>query len=225
MKTVRRLLVAALIVSAVAMPLLALARHRDPGDGRDTRGPLDVRRIRMSGTERPRYQVITYPRWSAGRIFDRGYGLVYFDTFGDGRFDYYALIRSNGYGLKGLLFRDFRKEKDVRVAKLRVWRPNQRSFVVRVPLRKMKISENRTFYSWYVQTLLIGNRCRRVCFDRVPDDGRVTELVPGYTPPPPVTPIPPPSLPPTPITTPSPSPSPSPTATATAPPTATPSTP
>ena len=36
-------------------------------------------------------------------------------------------------------------------------------------------------YRWEVQTLFVGNRCRRTCFDFVPDQGSVRERNPFAT--------------------------------------------
>lgn len=46
----------------------------------------------------------------------------------------------------------------------------------------MRIGERRLVYNWYVQTMFTGERCRRVCFDLVPDQGVVAEPLPVVTP-------------------------------------------
>jgi hypothetical protein len=197
--SVRRLLwpSAGLLLAALALaPLLAWANHQPADDGNDTLGVLDVRRVDVKGTRsKPKWHVATFPRWDARSIWDKGYALVYFDAFGDDHFDHYALVRSNGFGLEGTLWRDRKRKDDVRAGKLHVARSNGRSFTVRVPLRRLDIPRNRLVYRWYVQTILVNGRCPRSCLDRAPDDGAVTEPVPE--PPPPSTiPPPTPSIPP-----------------------------
>ena len=93
---------AAGVALAVALPLLASARHLDVQDPNDTRGLLDVRRVQVVGTDRPRFTVLTFGRWTTADIYDRGFLLVYLDTFGDERFDYYALLRSVGGSMKAV---------------------------------------------------------------------------------------------------------------------------
>ncbi len=116
-------------------------------------------------------------------MWDEGYGLVYFDTFGTKRFDYYALVRSDGYHLEATLWRDRKRKRDVRVSKLHVARADRRSFTVTVPLRKMKIPRSRRSYRWYVETIAVDDgACPRSCLDRAPNRGAVAEPVPGGTP-------------------------------------------
>ncbi len=171
----RSRLIAAALALAVAVPVLASARHLSVRDPNDTRGPLDVRRVEVVGLNRPRFQVFTFRRWTTGDIYDRGFVLVYFDTFGGERFDYYALVRSVGDEMKGTLFRDRARKSDVRVSWLRTFRTTKDSVSVRVPLRKMRFGRTRVHFVWSVQTLMSSGRCRRVCFDRVPDRGGILE--------------------------------------------------
>jgi hypothetical protein len=191
---------AALLACVVAVPLLAWANHEPARDGNDTRGPLDVRRADVKGTRsKPKWRVATFGRWTARSIWDKAYGLVHVDALGDEHFDHYALVRSNGFGLEATLWRDRRRRKDVRVGKLHVARADKRSFTVRLPLRRLDMPDARVFYRWYVQTIAVTRSCPRSCFDRAPDAGAVTEVVPGPDPTssgpptpsiPPITPIP-----------------------------------
>lgn len=192
------------VVAALAVvPLLAWANHQDATDGNDTRGPLDVRTVQVKGTRsKPKWRVTTYGRWGPRSIWDKGYGLVYFDSFGDEHFDHYALVRSNGFALEATLWRDRKRRDDVRVGKLHVARTDKRSFTVRVPLRRLDIPQARLVYRWYAQTIVVTRDCPRTCFDRAPNDGAVTEPVPE--PAPPISPPPTPSIRPV---TPSPTPS------------------
>jgi hypothetical protein len=204
---VRRLgrigLAVTLLAGLAALPLLARANHQPADDGNDTRGPLDVRTVQVKGTRaKPKWRVTTFGRWGPETIWDKGYGLVRLDAFGDEHYDHYALVRSNGFALQASLWRDRRRKDDVRVVKLHVARTNKRSFTVRVPLRRLNIPDARLFYRWYVQTIVVTSACPRSCFDRAPDDGAVTELIPTGTEPPP-SPLPTPTLTVTPPASPS----------------------
>lgn len=175
-------LLAAAIGAAVALPLLAVAGHVDVRDANDTRGLLDVRRIDVRGTERPTWNVITFSDWSVAQMFDAGYFLVRLDTVGDARYDYYALVRSDGSGMRGTLVRDRKSKPDYNVASLEAWHPTRSSIKVRVPLRKMRIGDGRLTYGWRVQTLFSSDRCPRVCIDDIPSDSAIREPIPGRSP-------------------------------------------
>lgn len=162
-----------------AIPFVASADHANLTDPNDTKGPFDVRRVKVAGTRRPRYDVVTFPRWKVARVWDRSYGIVYFDTFGGAAPDYYVMVRSDGYRMRAQLYRDRTRKKDKILSGVKAWRPSKRSFAVRVPLRRMSLPEQRLVYHWWVLTLHTGTGCRRVCFDRAPDSGRVTEPAPG----------------------------------------------
>ncbi len=167
--------VAGTVVAALVIPLFASARHLDVRDPNDTRGLLDVRRVRVIGEERPRFTVLTFRRWTTADIYDRGFVLVYLDTFGNERFDYYALLRSVGGAMQGTLFRDRSRKRDLRVATLNIFRMSKDGVSVRIPLRSMRFGTTRLHYVWSVQTLMSNGRCRRVCFDRAPDSGGILE--------------------------------------------------
>lgn len=174
-----RIALALCLVGAAALPFVASADHVGLRDPNDARGPFDVRRIEVGGGRKPRYDVMTFPRWTVARVWDRSYGLVYFDTFGGEAPDYYVMVRSDGYRMRGRLYRDKARKADRPLAFVKAWRPNGRSFAVRVPLRKMKFPEQRLVYHWWVLTLHTGKSCKSVCFDRAPDTGAVTEPAPG----------------------------------------------
>ena len=167
------------VCAAAAIPFVASAEHSDVTDPNDTKGPFDVRRVKVAGTRRPRYDVVTFPRWTVGRVWDRSYGLVYFDTLGGAASDYYVMVRSDGYRMRARLYRDKARKKDRPLAFVKAWRPGKRSFAVRVPLRKMNLPDQRLVYHWWVLTLHTGPACKKVCFDRAPNSGRVTEPAPG----------------------------------------------
>jgi hypothetical protein len=170
--------VVAIVIASVLVPVLVWAHHVDPRDPNDTRGPLDVRRIDVVRRRTPRFEVITWRGWTARQIWDHGFGLVRLDTFGSSRFDYYALVRSTGTRLRGDLFRDRARRPDRRLFTLRTSKASRRKFRVRIPLRRLRMPRSRAVYRWEVQTLFVGSRCRRTCFDFVPNQGSVRERNP-----------------------------------------------
>ena len=185
------------VVAAVTAGVLAFgaaANHLSPDDPNDTRGPLDVQKVEMDGTDFPRWRVVTFGGWTAAEMFDAGYITIVLDTFGSSRVDYYVLVGSNGRQLYGHLWRDRTNKRDFKVGTIDLWRTDRSEVSVRIPLGKMKIGEQRPFYRWRVETIFTGERCRRVCFDFVPDEGRIVEPLP-IAPSPTVTPTPPPPTP------------------------------
>jgi hypothetical protein len=177
-----RLLACVAITVCAFAPLLAKAEHFDVVDPADTKGPLDVVRVEVEGIDTLDFTVVAEGSWDAQGIHDKGYILVYFDTFRSERFDYYALVRSTGRRLVGRLWRDRVRKPDLGVASLRVTRSSDDGMTVSVPVALMKSDVTRLHYSWYVQTLMTSHRCPRVCFDFAPDEGAVLEPRPGVTP-------------------------------------------
>ena len=188
---VKRFLLVALVASIV-LPLVASAHHADVRDRNDTDGRFDIRLVKLNGKHPRTWRIQTWQVWSATRAWDAGFMLVYVDTFGTDRPDYYALVRSYGRGMVAHLYRDHERKRDRRISQTRVTRPNRKAVKVAIPFGQLRRRSSRIF-RWYAQTLWTGSTCRRVCFDRAPDRGDVTE--PGATTP---------SVPPTPIPTPSP---------------------
>ena len=176
------LAISALIAALSLVPWLAQASHHDPTDARDTKGLLDVKRVLAEGRERPRWETRTYARWTVQRIWDRGFVFVYLDTFGDQRFDYYALIRGDVDHMTASLWRDRRERRDLEIGFLDAWRKDKRGVVVRIPLAKMNFPEKRLTYRWRVQTIYTGDSCKRGCFDFVPNSGAIEEPIPGREP-------------------------------------------
>jgi hypothetical protein len=173
--------VVAIVIVSLLVPVLVWAHHFDPRDPNDTRGPLDVKRVDVFRRRTPRFEIITWRGWTAMRIWDHGFGLVRLDTFGTSRFDYYALVRSTGNRLRGDLFKDRARRPDRRLFALRTSKASRRSFRVRIPLQRLRMPRSRAVYRWEVQTLFVGTRCRRTCFDFVPDQGSVRERNPFAT--------------------------------------------
>lgn len=179
---------AAMILAACLVPFFASAAHVRVRDPNDSEGPLDVRTVVVGkDLKRPRWTVRTWDRWSAKRIFDRGYLLVFFDTFGGRRYDYYTLARSDGYRMRASLWRDRKDKPDRLLVGLQEGRADRRSLAVRVPLGRMRFGSARVEYYWYALTLITNRDCRRVCFDRAPNNDPVAEPVPGATPTPTLT--------------------------------------
>ena len=202
-------LVAVVCIGALALPLLATAQHAVVEDGNDTRGTLDVRRVKLDFTSRPRWTIGTWGPWTVGQVWDRGYFLVHLDTFGSPRMDYYAFIRSDGYAMRGSLVRDRESRPDYTVSSVKASKGSRSTLRVRFPLSKMRIGRQRLSYRWNVQTILSGSRCATSCFDFAPDRGAVEEPIPGRVSPTPtptitVTPTPTVTITPTPAPTDSP---------------------
>lgn len=177
MKAKLGLILVIVLVGASFFTMFASATHQNHTDGNDTKGKLDVRKVKTFGKlKEPGWRILTFGRLKPGKLRDRGFFLVNLDTFGDERFDYYALISSNGSKFQGELWRDPPQKRDRRVANLRVWRKSGDSVSVRIPLKHMNTGgPARLTYRWYVKTLFTGNVCKRVCFDRVPNSRSIDE--------------------------------------------------
>ena len=176
MRPARRLLLVLVPAMALVLQVFAFASHEPARDKRDVRGALDIRGAHVSEDRKPQWTTFTYEKWRARKVFDRGYVVIQFDTVGDPHFDYFALIRSDGYRLHGTLNRDYKKRDDEHVVGLAVWRPGRGSVKVKIPLGRMRRSSDR-FYRWKVRSLWTGPHCKAVCIDKVPDEGAVVEPV------------------------------------------------
>lgn len=187
------------VAAAGTFGFAAFANHLPVADTNDTSGPLDVRTVEVFGSKQPRWKVITWPRWTTAGLFDAGYAMVFIDTIGTERADYYILVGSAGTHLYADIFRDRQGKKDYKVFSVsRIGRADKKSFYVRIPLSKLKVGARRVVFRWRVQTLFTGDRCRRVCFDLAPDEGMVSEPLPFATPSPTPTPTPTPTATPSP---------------------------
>ena len=183
--------------AALLFPLLAAARHVAVVDANDTRGLLDIRRVSIVSTSPAKWKITTYGGWNAVEIWDRGFSFVFVDTFGKPRADYYVIVKSDGYGLKGALYRDMARGKDRRIRSVRVRHPNGKVVNIVIPFSKLRRRDSGVF-RWYAQTMLSGERCPQFCFDRAPNDGSISEpgrpdVVPTPTPTVTITPSPTPS--------------------------------
>jgi hypothetical protein len=152
-------------------------------DQNDTRGLLDVRRVWFEPEAGPaRWTIVTFSPWTAELTRDRGFAFVYLDTMGNERFDFYALILSNGRRLSGSLWRDPKRGPDVRLAGVDVRRDSDINVVVRIPLGLVDVGEFRTVYRWTVVTTFTGRVCRATCTDRVPDEDAFEQPIGTPTP-------------------------------------------
>jgi len=171
----------ALVVGvALLVPLFAFARHADVTDGNDTKGPLDIKRSELVQVSPAKWNVKTWVGWKAAEVWDRGFVVVYIDTFGSSRVDYYALVRSNGSKMVGALYRDRANKKDFKVRSVRAGHPQRRLVRVVVPLGQLRRRDSKVF-RWYTLTMFSGERCKRFCFDRAPNEGAVIEPGPAPT--------------------------------------------
>jgi len=177
MKARVALVLAILVTAASLSTMFAKANHQDTKDRNDVKGMLDIRRVETFGrNKKPGWKIITFSNMTAKQLRDTGFFMVYLDTFGDDRFDYYALVGSKGSKMQGMLWRDPANKRDRRVGYLSVWRPNGGSVSLYVPLGKMNTGgPKRIDYRWFVKTLFTGDNCRRVCIDRAPNNGALTE--------------------------------------------------
>ena len=199
------LTVAGVTAAALAGGASTRAQVEDPND---TKGMLDIRRVWFEPEAGPpRWTIVTFSPWTEELTRDRGYVFVYLDTMGDQRFDFYALILSNGRRLSGSLWRDPKRGRDLRISGLIVTRDSDLNVAVRIPLGLVDIGAFRTMYRWTVVTTFTGRVCRATCVDRVPDEGAFEQPIGS----------------PTPTTTPTTTPTVTPTVTPTATPTVSPS--
>jgi uncharacterized repeat protein (TIGR01451 family) len=141
-----------------------------PSDGDDTGGPLDVRAVHLSRSSRPEWRVLTFSRWRVRRVWDEGYVMVLLDTRSGPGFDYYAVVRSTGGRLEGLLFRS-RSGADTLERSVEVWRESRRDVFVGVPLSAVSVASGRAYVRWRAATMYTDTGCARVCLDRVPRSG------------------------------------------------------
>lgn len=180
MRWLIRVGIVALALTSI-VPLIAGARHASVADPNDSRGVLDIRLAEVAGGSPTRWKVTSWSKWKVEPLWDRGFTLVYVDTFGTTRADYYALVGSNGRKLQAGLYRDPSRRRDRRIRDLRARHPSQKVVNVAIPLQRLRRRDSGV-YRWYVLTLLSGDNCRRVCFDRAPDTGAVLEPGPQPTP-------------------------------------------
>ena len=146
------------------------ARVDDPND---TRGPLDMRRVWFEDPvdAPPSWTIVTYGEWHPGTLHDKGFVLVYLDTTGTDRAEYYVLIRSVRHGLMGSLWRHPMRGDDFKLLPIDVTRASTASLTLEIPVGLLELGPFRTFYGWYAVSTFTGRVCRAACVDRAPDTG------------------------------------------------------
>ena len=178
----RTVLALGLLLCTFALPVLA-ARLVAVDDPNDTAGLLDVHEVRfVDGDGPPAWTIITFNRWTVRQIWDRGYILLYLDTIGSDRPDYYVLVRADRHALAGAMWRIRRTGDDVRLFTVATRKRGDHAAEVSVPLRRLSIGAHRTLYRWSVLTLFTGNHCRRTCLDPAPDGTMVEQPLPTASP-------------------------------------------
>lgn len=177
MKGRAALVLVVLMVAGSLSTMFARASHQAVDDGDDVKGMLDIRRVENFGKPPdPRWKIMTIGGSTAKELWDTGFFLVYLDTFGDSRFDYYALVASKGSKMTGTLWRDPANKRDRRVGTFPVWRAGKKSVTLRLSLDKLNTGGKKRFtYRWFVKTLFTSANCRKVCIDRAPNRNAVTE--------------------------------------------------
>src|SRR5687768_7142573 len=89
-------LVAGSLALGMVVALAAPRFHSDIGDPNDTKGVLDVQRVRLDHEGGTEITVITFAEWTPASIWDRGNAYVFLDTEADGAPEYFVLVRSTG---------------------------------------------------------------------------------------------------------------------------------
>lgn len=164
---------------ARSIPIAAQAQIQDPRDGK----VLDVQTVSTAPDPTAfRFTVTTWSRWTARRVHDRAFFVIYLDTLEQPGYEYYLLLRSNGRRIGGGIFRVNAGRRSPKVGRVLVTRRGPRTVEAAIRRRQLSIAPARADYGWYVQTILTSRKCRRVCFDRAPDAGEVREPLPAAPP-------------------------------------------
>jgi hypothetical protein len=183
------LLAAAAACLALAIPAIG-ANHTNTQDANDTNGDLDLREIALDHYPGPlRWTFRTFAGWTVSDVWDHGYFVVELDTRGDKSIDERIVVRSDGRVLVATLVAR-RGDDEHLLADLRATKDGRTAASVEVALRRLDVPRSRDAFHWYALSLFTGPGCKRVCIDRVPDDGRLEQLVAGATPTPTPTPEP-----------------------------------
>jgi hypothetical protein len=173
---------------AIAIALAAIAAiagpsfHSDVRDPNDTRGLLDVRRVRLDHEGRTEVTAITFAEWTAASIWDRGNVYVFLDTEGGENPEYFLVVRSTGRDLQASLWRDRRDRRDVFLRNLKERRKSRDGVSIEIPIKTLEFGRFRESYFWWATTSFTAEVCRRTCIDRAPDRGSVEQWRPGMSP-------------------------------------------
>jgi hypothetical protein len=155
----------------------ARGEHKTVLDGNDTQGRADIRSIRMENGSPRKWFFRTWRGWRVRDFFEQGYFVLYFDTFGNKRFDYFVFVRAKRKRLGAALWRDRRAKDDVRLRNVNARKAGNRLVRVAVPFGKMRIPNQRLKYRWFGRSIWSGPSCRRLCLDRAPNNKVVSELL------------------------------------------------
>jgi hypothetical protein len=172
------LAVALAAIAAIAGPSF----HSDVRDPNDTRGLLDVRRVRLDHEGRTEVTAITFAEWTAASIWDRGNVYVFLDTEGGENPEYFLVVRSTGSDLQASLWRDRRDRRDVFLRNLKERRKSRDGVSIEIPIKTLDFGRFRESYFWWATTSFTAEVCRRTCIDRAPDRGSVEQWRPGMSP-------------------------------------------
>ena len=193
-RVIRRIVVGAVpfVVAAalvLAMTAIASGVTTTQDDANDTRGSLDVRRVSYHWVKgaAPSWEVRSFHTFTARGLWDRGYLYVEFDTRGDERGDFYALLYSDGRRMRGQLFRTGAL-RDAHIRPVQVRRPDRSSVAVRVPWSWLRFGPSRQVIRWWVTTSFTNATCQHSCADHAPDEGAIEDVLPGGSPSPSPTP-------------------------------------
>jgi hypothetical protein len=168
-------LVGSIVVFASLMSPAA-GNHKVVSDANDTNGRADIKKIRMVNDRPRKWFFRTWRNWHVNDFFERGYFILYLDTFGGNRFDYFVFVRAKRSSLAGAVWRDFKKKDDRKVAGAGTRKVGKNGMRVKVPFRKMKIGEARLKFRWFGRSIWSGPHCRQLCLDRAPNQKNVSEL-------------------------------------------------
>ena len=174
--------IAAAIVAIAVIALAAPRLHSDVRDANDTKGLLDVRRVRLAHEGGTEVTVITFASWTAAAIWDRGNAYVFLDTSGSPEAEYFVVVRSTGPDVQASLWRDRRDRRDLYLRNVKVRRKTSEGVSVAVPIKSLDFGRFRESYFWWATTSFTGEVCRRTCIDRAPDEGAVEQWRPGMSP-------------------------------------------
>jgi hypothetical protein len=173
----------AAIVTVGALTLIAGAHDTDFNDPNDTRGKLDVSRVRLAHQPAPPiWTIVTFQEWGIREMWDRGYLMVLIDTRMDPAPEHYLLVRSDVFALEGTLWLIRSVGPDSYLGTVPVHRNSRRSVSIQVGLRRLAFGPTRPFYRWWVKTIVTGDLCPQTCQDRAPNGGRVLNWRPGMSP-------------------------------------------
>jgi hypothetical protein len=174
---------AAALVTVAVVAVIAGAHDTDFTDPDDSRGRLDLERVRLAHQPGPpRWTLATYGEWRTAEMWDRGYLMVLLDTQGGAGAEYYLLVRSAGTALQGSLWRIRNVGPDSYLGSVPVDRWSRRSATVQVGLSRLTFGASRAFYRWWTETLFTGELCRRTCHDQAPNGDPVLQWRAGMSP-------------------------------------------